>query len=213
MRILVSLLFAALISGVVAAPSSANDVTDRYPIEIQQRIAAASAGLALKRTAAAQRSYARTSRRARRQLAAAETHGGYVKRGAALGYEPQARNSVRAIIARHAARNGVPFALADAVVRIESRYHARVSNGGAVGLMQIKPATARGVGFHGSARALYNPETNIAYGMRYLAAAYRMSGGNTCLTVMRYQSGHYARRMNAANRAYCGKARAIMRSV
>lgn len=142
----------------------------------------------------------------------AEIRRGHVKQGAALGYEAGARGSVRDIIARHAAANGVPFKLADAVVRIESRYNPRVSNGGALGLMQIKPATARGVGFAGSATALYNAETNITFGMRYLAQAYRMSGGDVCATVMRYQSGHYANHMNAANRAYCTKARAIMAS-
>ncbi|MEI2734200.1 MAG: lytic transglycosylase domain-containing protein [Rhodoblastus sp.] len=137
---------------------------------------------------------------------------GLVKRGAALGYEAGARGSVRDIIARHAAANGVPFKLADAVVRIESRYNPRVSNGGALGLMQIKPATARGVGFAGSASALYHAETNVTFGMKYLAQAYRMSGGDICGTVMRYQSGHYSHHMNAANRAYCSKARAIMAS-
>ncbi len=132
------------------------------------------------------------------------------RQGATLGFDAGKRGSVREIIARHAAANGVPFALADAVVRIESRYNARVANGGALGLMQIKPATARGVGFSGSATALYNPEINIAYGMRYLAQAYRLSGGDTCGTVMRYQSGTYSHHMSAANRAYCSKARAIM---
>lgn len=147
--------------------------------------------------------------------ARAEANGraqGHVKRGGALGFDGGARGSVRDIIARHAAANGVPFKLADAVVRIESRYNPRVSNGGALGLMQIKPATARGVGFAGSASALYHAETNVTYGMRYLAQAYRMSGGDVCATVMRYQSGHYANHMNAANRAYCSKARAIMAS-
>ncbi|MCB1543290.1 MAG: transglycosylase SLT domain-containing protein [Rhodoblastus sp.] len=144
--------------------------------------------------------------------AAAEPTKGLVKHGRALGYEAHARGRVRDIIARHAAANGVPFKLADAVVRIESRYNPRVSNGGALGLMQIKPATARGVGFAGSASALYNAETNVTFGMRYLAQAYRLSGGDVCGTVMRYQSGHYAHHMNAANRAYCSKARAIMAS-
>ena len=102
---------------------------------------------------------------------------------------------------------------ADAVVRIESRYNPRASNGGALGLMQIKPATARGLGFSGPASALYEPETNIRFGVRYLAQAYRMSGGDVCGTVMRYQSGHFARGMNAANRAYCSKARLIMASL
>lgn len=128
----------------------------------------------------------------------------------ALGHDAAKRGALRDLIASHAAANGVPFALADAVVRIESRYNPRASNGGALGLMQIKPATARGVGFNGSASALYDADTNLRYGMRYLAQAYRMSGGDTCQTVMRYQSGHYATRLNGANRAYCGKARAIM---
>ena len=125
---------------------------------------------------------------------------------------PAGSEGIKAIVARHAAANGVPFKLADAVVRIESRYNPRVSNGGALGLMQIKPATARGVGFAGSASALYHAETNVTFGMKYLAQAYRMSGGDVCGTVMRYQSGHYAHHMNAANRAYCSKARAIMAS-
>ncbi|HMN73581.1 MAG TPA: transglycosylase SLT domain-containing protein [Rhodoblastus sp.] len=146
------------------------------------------------------------------ETARAEPARGRAKHGRALGYETGARGSVRDIIARHAAANGVPFKLADAVVRIESRYNPRVSNGGALGLMQIKPATARGVGFAGSASALYNAETNVTFGMRYLAQAYRMSGGDVCGTVMRYQSGHYSNHMNAANRAYCSKARAIMAS-
>jgi soluble lytic murein transglycosylase-like protein len=147
---------------------------------------------------------------ARTQASPVADSGRTHRRGAALGYDSGARGSVREIIARHAAANGVPFALADAVVRIESRYNPRVANGGALGLMQIKPATARGVGFAGSASALYNAETNVAYGMRYLAQAYRLSGGETCATVMRYQSGTYTHHMNAANRAYCSKARAIM---
>lgn len=115
-----------------------------------------------------------------------------------------------ALIARHAAENGVPFALADAVVRIESRYNPSAHNAGAIGLMQIKHQTARGVGYGGSAAGLRNPDTNLRYGMKYLAQAYRMSGGDTCATVMRYQSGHGAVRANGANRAYCAKARTIM---
>ena len=119
---------------------------------------------------------------------------------------------IRQLIAEHASANGVPFKLADAVVRIESRYQPHVSNAGALGLMQIKPGTARGVGFAGSTAELYGAETNIRFGMKYLAQVYRQSGGDLCGTVMRYQSGAYTRRMNAANRAYCSKARAIMAS-
>ncbi len=132
--------------------------------------------------------------------------------GRALGYDAGSRGRVHAMIAKHAAANGVPVDLADAVVRIESRYNPSARNAGAVGLMQIKPQTARGLGYSGGAAGLMNPETNIRYGMLYLAQAYRMSGGDTCATLMRYQSGHYARRANGANRAYCAKARTIMAS-
>lgn len=128
----------------------------------------------------------------------------------ALGFEAGRRSRFADLIARHAQENGVPFALADAVVRIESRYNPEVSHGGAVGLMQIKPQTARGLGYEGGAAGLKQPETNIRYGMKYLGEAYRMASGDTCGTVMRYQSGHYATRLSGANRTYCSKARSIM---
>jgi soluble lytic murein transglycosylase-like protein len=132
--------------------------------------------------------------------------------GRALSASPEAKGRYRDLIARHAQANGIPFSLADAIVRIESRYNPGAHNGGAVGLMQIKTQTARGLGYSGGAAGLTNPDTNLRYGMLYLAQAYRLSGGNTCATVMRYQSGHYATRISGANRAYCSKARTIMAS-
>eukprot|EP01037_Dinobryon_pediforme_P013430 gene13430-13544_t len=114
------------------------------------------------------------------------------------------------IISRHANDNHVPAALAAAVVEIESRFNPRVANHGAMGLMQIKPQTARGVGFSGPASALYIPEVNLTFGIRYLAQAYRMADGDTCGTLMRYQSGLGTSHMSRANRAYCAKAKAIM---
>ena len=118
---------------------------------------------------------------------------------------------LRALVARHAAENGVPFALADAVVKIESGYNPRAANrSGALGLMQIKAQTARGQGFAGSASALLNPDTNLRFAMRYLATAYRLSGGDVCGTVMRYQQGHGAQRMSSADRSYCARARQLM---
>jgi len=123
------------------------------------------------------------------------------------------RTGLRAMVARHAAQNGVPFAIADAVVKVESNYNPRATNrSGAMGLMQIKTQTARGEGFSGGPSGLLNPETNIRFAMRYLATAYRMSGGDLCGTVMRYQQGHGARHMSAADRSYCAKAKGLMAS-
>lgn len=122
-------------------------------------------------------------------------------------------SGVSAIVDREARANGIPVALARAVVRIESNWNAGVTGrAGEVGLMQIKHRTAQGLGYSGSRAALYDPATNVKWGMRYLAGAYRLAGGDTCGTVMRYQGGHAARRMTPAARAYCGKARTIMAS-
>jgi soluble lytic murein transglycosylase-like protein len=122
---------------------------------------------------------------------------------------PAGSEGLKSVVARHAAANGVPFALADAVVRIESRYNPRASNAGNYGLMQIRHQTARGMGYNGSASGLLDAETNARFGMKYLAHAYRLAGGDTCRTVMKYQSGHRAERMNGANRSYCAKVRTI----
>jgi soluble lytic murein transglycosylase-like protein len=117
---------------------------------------------------------------------------------------------IRAKAAHHAAHNNVPAKLADAVIKIESRYNPRAYNAGNYGLMQIRLQTARSIGYGGGANGLFDAETNLRYGMRYLAQAYRAAGGDICGTVMRYQSGHRATRMNAANRVYCAKVRQYM---
>lgn len=128
----------------------------------------------------------------------------------ASGPREAGSETVAALLAKHAFENGVPLALAKAVVRIESRGNAHAANHGALGLMQIKYGTARAVGFAGPAVALFVAEINLRYGMKVLGQAYKAAGGDTCGALMRYQSGHLARHMNAANRAYCSRARAFM---
>lgn len=110
------------------------------------------------------------------------------------------------LIATHAKANGVPVNLAQAVVRIESNFRANArGRAGEVGLMQIKPATARSMGYSGSTKGLYHPETNIKYGMKYLGLAQKLSGGTVCGTVLKYNAGHGAKRMNPVSQAYCSK--------
>lgn len=129
---------------------------------------------------------------------------------AAEGRYEKAAPTLSALILKHAQQNGVPVELAQAVVRIESRGNARASHGGALGLMQIKPGTARAAGFTGGATGLFSAETNLHFGMKVLGAAYRSAGGDVCRALMQYQSGHLATRMSRANRVYCARARAIM---
>jgi soluble lytic murein transglycosylase-like protein len=110
------------------------------------------------------------------------------------------------IIMKHASANGVPVNLARAIIRIESNFRANArGRAGEVGLMQIKPSTARAMGYGGSVKGLYNPETNIKYGMKYLGMAQKLGGGSVCGTVLKYNAGHGAKRMNRVSSAYCSK--------
>lgn len=118
--------------------------------------------------------------------------------------------TIRDLVSRHARENGVPDKLAAAVVNIESRFNPKARGGSALGLMQIKYDTARSMGYAGGVTALLSPETNLRFGMRVLADAYKASNGDLCMTLARYQSGHRVSRASAANRAYCAKARAYM---
>ncbi len=120
-------------------------------------------------------------------------------------------NSYSALISKYANQYNVPVALATAVIRVESNFNpmARGSHG-EIGLMQIKPATARMMGYSGGAKGLFDPETNIKYGMKYLAAAHDLGGGQTCNTILKYNAGHGATRMNPVSKSYCGKVLAML---
>lgn len=109
--------------------------------------------------------------------------------GAANAQAPS--SALNDMIARHAQANGVPPALVHRVVHEESRYQARaVGRAGAMGLMQIKYSTARGLGYRGSAAGLLDPETNLMWGVRYLAGAYRMAQGDHDVARILYATGY-----------------------
>lgn len=111
-----------------------------------------------------------------------------------------------AIIKRHAALNGVSIQLAHAVISVESNYRPDSrGKAGEVGLMQIKPATAKLMGYSGSVTELFDPETNIEFGMKYLGKAQKLGNGTTCGTILKYNAGHAAKRMNPVSQAYCQK--------
>lgn len=115
------------------------------------------------------------------------------------------------LIAKYAAQHGVPYRLARAVVQVESSFRAGVTGGaGEIGLMQIKLATARHMGYKGTRKQLYNPATNLYWGMKYLGKAHRLAGGSTCGTILKYNAGHGAKRMNPVSRRYCNRVSRII---
>lgn len=115
------------------------------------------------------------------------------------------------IVDRHAKALGVPADFARAVVMVESTWNPQLTGAaGEVGLMQIKHETAKYMGYDGTRADLYEPETNIRWGMKYLAGAYELAGGDICKTVLRYQAGHGAQAMTPAATAYCNRVRQFM---
>lgn len=91
--------------------------------------------------------------------------------------EPAGGTTVHAAVRAAAVRHGVPTALALAVTRAESNFNCRArGRAGELGPLQIKPATARGLGYRGPTSGLQSCGAGLEYGMRHLAAAYRKCG-------------------------------------
>ncbi|MGC1351546.1 MAG: transglycosylase SLT domain-containing protein [Xanthobacteraceae bacterium] len=103
------------------------------------------------------------------------------------------RAALNALIEQHASANGLPIALVRQVIRRESNFNPRAVYQGNYGLMQIRLGTARALGYRGSAEGLLDPQTNMSYGMRYLAGAYQAAHGNEARTLVLYSSGYYSR--------------------
>ncbi|WP_275187374.1 transglycosylase SLT domain-containing protein [Bradyrhizobium sp. CSA112] len=104
----------------------------------------------------------------------------------------QSRAQYESMVATHASANNVPEALVHRVIVRESKYHpGLVGRGGTIGLMQIKLPTARGLGYTGDAAGLRNPDTNLAWGIKYLAGAYRAANGDHGRAMRYYASGYY----------------------
>ena len=101
------------------------------------------------------------------------------------------RANYEAMVASHAAANGVPPDLVHRVIVRESKYNPRAVSKGNYGMMQIKLATARGLGYTGTAEGLLDPDTNLTYAVKYLAGAYRAAGGDHNRAVSYYAGGYY----------------------
>jgi soluble lytic murein transglycosylase len=127
-----------------------------------------------------------------------------------------------AIIEGHARNYRLEPALLAAVIYRESKFDPRAgSTAGAIGLMQLTPATAKGIALRtGGSKFelsdLYDPELNVRYGAWYLRhlldafdgdvrkalAAYNGGRGNVERGVVFAETREYVKRVLDARKAY-----------
>jgi soluble lytic murein transglycosylase-like protein len=104
---------------------------------------------------------------------------------------PNESPELRKLINNWADHYAVPRSLVHKVIQRESDYRAGARNGPYYGLMQILPATARGLGFKGENRDLLDASTNLKWGVKYLRGAWLVSDGDQDAAVMWYARGYY----------------------
>ncbi|MWD26328.1 transglycosylase SLT domain-containing protein [Aquicoccus sp. SCR17] len=110
---------------------------------------------------------------------------------AAMPLFPNETPELRQLINKYADGYDVPRTLVHRVVKRESTYRPEARNGPYYGLMQILPATARGMGFQGKPSDLLDAETNLKYAVKYLRGAWMVSGGDEAEAVQWYARGYY----------------------
>jgi peptidoglycan lytic transglycosylase len=153
------------------------------------------------RPSAAERRRRQVTRRRRRAVLAA-TAVGLVVIGVIVGL-PVARKAVNElglplryqdVIRQQAADKHLDPAFVAAVIYAETKFDARTSSAGAVGLMQILPQTAEFLAHRSGATTFHvsdlgKPQVNIAYGSYYLRYLLDEYGNNKVLALAAYNGG------------------------
>lgn len=96
-----------------------------------------------------------------------------------------------ALVAKYARLYDMPPSLIHRVIRRESGYNPAARHGDYYGLMQIRPETARTMGYRGPASGLLDAETNLKYAGKYLRGAWIVSRGNQDRAIRWYANGYY----------------------
>ncbi len=114
------------------------------------------------------------------------------------------------IFRREAKVHNIPLWLALGVGWVESKFDPKLrGTHTVVGMMQVMPSTAREMGYKGSTNQLFNPETNIVWGMKELAKDYQLAHGDPCMAIAKYKGGFRTNHINGGAARYCAQAKLV----
>jgi soluble lytic murein transglycosylase-like protein len=147
------------------------------------------------------------------QLPDAETHTRALDAAPILGEPrriPEGATAYIEIFKREASIHKIPLWLALGVAWVESKFDPKLrGTHTVVGMMQVMPSTAREMGYHGTTNQLFDPETNIIWGMKELAQDYEIAKGDICLTIAKYKGGFHTRSINKGAWNYCSQVKHV----